>query len=183
MLNKKAIELSLNFLVIFIISIIIFGFGIRFISKLSSEAIDLTEITIDDLDERISDVVCQGSDRMCIGNERMTIRKKEVGVFGLKILNILDSQNFDIEVNPSSPLGYTKTNLEITNPPLIVNPERRPDVFIEKNEEKKVGIGVQVPANAESGAYILNVRIRYTNPNTGVVDDYVNVQKLYVDVP
>src|SRR3989338_10725537 len=139
MINKKAIELSLNFMVILIISIIIFGFGIRFISKLSSEAIDLTEITIDDLDERISDVVCEGSDRVCIGRERMTIRKKEVDIFGLKILNILDSQNFDIEVNPSSPLGFKKDNQPIVESAefkgLIINPKIRNDVFIGKNEE------------------------------------------------
>ncbi len=177
MLNKKAIELSLNFLVIFIISIIIFGFGIRFISKLSSEAIKLQDITIDDLDERISDVVCEGSDRVCIGNERMTIRKKEVGVFGLKILNILDSQEFEITVTPSNPLGFKKDNTPITNPPLLVNPASR-SVPIKRNEEAKVGIGVQVPANAVSGTYILDVDIKTYDGKP-----YSTVQKLYVDVP
>lgn len=177
MLNKKAIELSLNFLVIFIISIIIFGFGIRFISKLSSEAIKLQDITTNELDERISDVVCEGSDRACIGNERMTIRKKEVGIFGLKILNILDSQEFEIIVTSSSPLGFKKDNTPITNPPLLVNPSSR-SVFIEKNEEAKVGIGVQVPANAVLGTYILDIDIKQQSG-----ESYSAVQKLYVEVP
>lgn len=45
MANKKAIELSLNFIVILIISIILFGFGVVFIKKLSSQAIELQDIT------------------------------------------------------------------------------------------------------------------------------------------
>lgn len=177
MLNKRAIELSLNFLVIFIISIVIFGFGISFIKRLSSEAIDLQDIAIADLDKRISDVICEGSDRVCIGRERLTIRRKELGVFGLKILNMLDSQEFEIKVDPSSPLGYKKDNTPITDPPLLVNPPSRA-VRIGKNEEKQVGIGVQVPPNAASGTYILNVDIKQQNG-----ESYSTVQKLYVDVP
>jgi hypothetical protein len=49
-MDKRAIELSLNFIVILIISIIIFGFGIRFISKLSSQATELQELTISELE-------------------------------------------------------------------------------------------------------------------------------------
>lgn len=177
MLNKKAMELSLNFIVIIIISIIIFGFGIRFISNLSSEAVKIQDIAIDDLDERISNVVCEGSDRVCIGNERMPIRRKELGVFGLKILNVLDSQEFEVTVTPSNPLGYKKDNTPITNPPLLVNPPSR-NVYIGKNEEAKVAIGVQVPPNAASGTYILNVDIKLKQ--TGEL--YSTVQKLYVDV-
>lgn len=176
--DKKGMELSLNFIVIIIISIIIFGFGISFISKLSSEAVNLQDIAIGDLDERISNVVCEGSDRVCIiGRERMAIKRKGVGIFGLKMLNVLDSQEFEIRVAPSSPLGYKKDNTPITNPPLLVNPPSR-TVFIGKNEEKKIGIGVQVPQNAVSGTYIFNVNIKQQNG-----EPYSTVQKLYVDVP
>ena len=73
MLGRKAIELSLNFIVILIISIIIFGFGIRFISQLSSQATELQEITTAELDERIGNLICEGSDRVCVGIGRKTI--------------------------------------------------------------------------------------------------------------
>ena len=181
MLNKKAIELSLNFLVILIISIIIFGFGIRFISKLSSTATDLQDLTIGELDQRIGNLICEGSDRVCVGIDRKTIKRTKFDVFGLKIVNILDSQNFDVIVSrptPPSPSGYTKNKQEIPTDNLIWSPRIRPSVFIEKNEEKVLGIGVQVPADAVPGTYIFNVKIQ-----TQIGEPYSAVQKLYVDVP
>lgn len=196
-MSKKAIELSLNFIVIIIISIIIFGFGVRFIYRLSSQATDLQDITISELDERIGNLVCEGSDRVCFGIERKAIKRTNFDVFGLKIINILDAQDFDVRISPpidlsdlSSPpklldsavLGFKKDKTEIRfpqNPMLMVNPPSR-SVFMGKNEEKILGIGVQVPANAAPGTYILNVEIK-TSMN-GKYGPYSATQKIYVDV-
>ena len=177
MINKKAIELSLNFIIIIILSIIIFGFGVRFISKLSTQAIELQEITTSELDERIGNLVCEGSDRVCVGIDRKTIRRTKFDVFGIKIINILEGQNFDIIISRPSPSGYTKSKQPIDADGLIWNPKVR-SVFIEKNEEKILGIGVQVPANAISATYIFDVRIQ-----TADGKPYSSTQKLYVDVP
>ena len=177
MLNKKAIELSLNFLVILIISIIIFGFGIRFISKLSSTAIDLQDLTIGELDQKIANLICEGSDRVCVGIDRKTIKRTKFDVFGLKIVNILDSQNFDVIISRPIPSGYAKNSQEISSDNLIWNPRTR-SVVIEKNDEKVIGIGVQVPRDAMPGTYIFDVKILTSNGQS-----YSPVQKLYVDVP
>ena len=177
MFDKRAIELSLNFIVILIISIIIFGFGIRFISQLSSQATELQEITTAELDERIGNLICEGSDRVCVGIGRKTIRRTIFDIFGLKIVNILESQNFDISVERPTPSGYTISKEEIQTDDLIWNPKQR-SVFIEKNEEKNLGIGVQVPANIVSGTYIFDVKIQTADGKS-----YSNIQKLYVDVP
>ena len=73
--------------------------------------------------------------------------------------------------------GSEKNKAEIYNDNLVWVPETR-SVFIDKNEEVAIGIGVQVPANAVSGTYIFNVDI-FTQDGK----PYSNVQKLYVDVP
>ena len=177
MINKKAIELSLNFIIIIILSIIIFGFGVRFISKLSTQAIELQEITTSELDERIGNLVCEGSDRVCVGIDRKTIRRTKFDVFGVKIINILEGQNFDIIISRPSPSGYTKSKQPIDADGLIWNPKAR-SVLIDKNEEKILGIGIQVPANAVSGTYIFDVRIQTSDGKP-----YSSTQKLYVDVP
>ena len=177
MLNKKAIELSLNFIVILILSIVIFGFGVKFIQKLSSQATELQDITTSELDERIGNLICEGSDRVCLGIDRKTIKRTKFDVFGLKIINILDSQNFDIIVSRPVPSGYTKNKQEIPSDSLIWNPKTR-SVFIEKNEEKNFGIGIQVPANSVSATYIFDVKIQ-----TADGKPYSSTQKIYVDVP
>src|SRR3989344_6412649 len=125
MLDKKAIELSLNFIVIIIISIILFGFGISFISRLSSQATELQDLTISELDEKIGNLVCEGSDRVCVGIDRKKIAAKKFDVFGLKIINILDSQNFDVIVSRPAPSGYKKDKQEIPTDNLAGNPKSR----------------------------------------------------------
>lgn len=187
MLNKKAMELSLNFIVILIISIIIFGFGVKFISDLSSQAVEITDMTISELDERIEDIICEGSERVCVGIDRKIIKRKESSVFGVKILNIIEpappekGQYFDVIVTPPpppKPIGFKKDQTPIENPPspnLIIYPAER-SVYIGANEVRSIGIGIQVPAKAVSGTYILNVEI--------ITDDEIySKQKLLVDVP
>ena len=176
-LNKKAIELSLNFIVIIIISVIIFGFGVRFLYTLFSQANNLRDLTSADLDRKIGNLICDGSERICIGIDKKIIDRGKFDVFGVKILNIVNNENFDIKVSPSNPIGYKKNNDPISGPALIVNPEDRPLLTIKKNEDKTVGIGVEVPKNAVSGTYILNVDISNNNAR------YAPTLKLYVDVP
>lgn len=185
MFNKRGIELSMNFLVILIISLVIFGFGILFISRLSSEANNLSKIGADQLDQRISGLICEGSERVCMGIERQTIQRNKFGVFGVKIFNLEDSQEFEITVLPSNPIGYDSKNMPIQKtgsfkglivvPSLYNNPGR--SVRIEKNEEENIGIGIQVPKDAPPGTYIFNVDIKDGSGNA-----YSKTQKLYVDV-
>ena len=183
-MHKKGIELSLSFLVIIIISVVVFSFGISFIYKLLSQATELQQMTTKDLDDRIGNLACEGFDRVCIGVDRKTIRRAQFDVFGIKLLNINDNTLFDVTVSPSqdfpsNQLGFKMDKTPITNPPnpmLLVNPPSR-SIDLEKNEEKSFAIGVEIPKDAVSGTYILNVNIQQAGQN------YVPVQKLYVEVP
>lgn len=184
MLNKKGIELSINFLVILIISLVIFGFGIYFINRLSSEATQLADLTLNELDQRIGDLICEGSARVCIGIERQVIKRNKLGVFGLKILNLEDAQQFEVTVVPSNPIGYDSSNRPIPKTGTFRGLEVVPSVYtsgravaIEKNEEETIGIGIQVPKEAPSGIYIFNVDIK-----DGANNPYSKTQKIYVDV-
>src|SRR3989344_7592780 len=126
MLNKRGVELSINFLVIIILSIVIFGFGVVFMQKLFSQANNLRDLTLEDLDAKIGSLVCEGSDRVCIGFDRKVIKRKDFDVFGLRILNILDTQDFIITVNPPAGdyLGFKKdkTPIDTSNPDGTSNP-------------------------------------------------------------
>lgn len=194
-LNKKAIELSVNFIVILIISIIIFGFGIKFIYDLSSQAADIQKMTIKELDGKISNIICEGAERVCIGTDRKTIQRGKIDFFGLKITNILEpaasanGQYFEIAVfPPSDSLGIKKDKSPIprTEPHLIINPPEARSIFIPQNEEQEMGIGIQVPPKAVSGTYILNVEIKTDikqQDDTYQSEPYSTIQKLYVEVP
>jgi len=169
--NKKGIELSINFLVIIIMSLLVFFFGARFIYNLGSQATELQEMTVDELDRKIGNLVCEGSEKVCLGFDKKTVKRGELGIFGLRIINILDSQNFDVIVSRPTPSGYTKKGEDITTDSLTVRPESR-SVFIKKNEEKNLAIGVEVPKDARSGTHIFDVKIM----------PYDSLHKIYVEV-
>ena len=178
MRSKKGIELSMNFIVIIIISIVLFGMGIVFISRLANQATELKDLTITELDDRIGDLVCESSQRVCIGTDTKTIKRNQIDFFGLKLLNILDKQEFEIRVTRPTPSGYSRTKTEITTDKLIWNPKTRV-ILIDKNEEREIGIGIQVPPTALTGTYIFNVDILSSFDGT----NYVPTQKIYVNVP
>lgn len=175
MFNKKSIELSLNFIVVIILTLVIFGFGIYFISTLSSQATNLAQLTWSDLDKRISDLACDGSARVCISPSEKEIRRKKYDVFGIKIVNVINDMNFEISVS-QSPTAVDKSGNSMPAAPLNINPKVR-TVEIKKNDEKQVGVGIEVPSSAKSGRYIFNAEIKTAS------GPYVKTQIFYVDVP
>lgn len=168
---KKGIELSMNFLVTIIIALTIFMFGVRFIYTLASEAVELESLTTDQLDIRIGELLCESTDRVCIGIDKKIIRKGKFDVFGIKIINIQDSKTFDITITPT---GFTKDNEPVSTVGLDkITVKYNPDVFIDRNEEKSIGVGVEVAKDARQGTYILDVSVQ----------PYDTLHKIYVEVP
>ena len=168
---KKGIELSLNFLVTLIIVLTIFTFGVKFISDLTKEATELESLTTEQLDKRIENLVCD-TDKVCIGINRKTIQKGEFDVFGIRIINILETQEFGII---SKVTKIIKNNEEIIDPNNLnkINLKHRTSFVIEKNDEENIGMGVEVAKDALSGTYIIDVEI----------PQYDEVYKIYVEVP
>jgi hypothetical protein len=171
---KKGIELSLNFLVTVIIAITIFMFGIKFIYDLTSQATELEGLTTEDLDKRIGELLCESTQRVCIGLNKKEIRRGKLDVFGIKIINIDSEKNFEISANV---VGYTLNNNPISTDPDVLNKidlKYRTTVFLGRNAEETIGLGVEVMKDAKAGTYILDVIIT-------PYDDVLN--KIYVEVP
>jgi len=180
-MNKKAFELSINFIVILIISIVIFGYGIKFVYDLMNQANEIKDITEKEINAQLENILCDSSERICIGTSTKEIRPNKVGVFTVGILNTGDRNQFYIDVKESDSEGIHyigRTYWMLQN-----------EVTIEPNEQKKVGIGVQVPGGADKGTYVLNVYICKGDSLSSCDKDsppdvrYGTTQKLYVVVP
>jgi hypothetical protein len=170
---KKGVELSLNFLVMLVIAIVIFGLGVRFIYNLAAEATQLKQTTIDELDKKIGNLLCESTDKVCIGVERKVIEKGKFDVFGVKVLNIFKNEaQFLVEVSRPTTPGYAPNKDPILDDKLYWKHREEP-LLIEKNGEKEVAIGIEVPSDATSGTYIFDVRVQ----------PYNTLHKLYVEVP
>jgi len=176
---KKGMELSLNFLVTIIIALVIFIFGVNFIYDLSSQATELERLTIEELDDKIGELLCDSTERVCIGIDKKTIQKGKFDIFGIKITNINSGANFEISIKPT---GHVKGN----GPVLPADPEAiklkyRQNFFIQRNGEETLGVGVDVSKNADSGTYILDVEVKQIT-ETGA-EPYSGLHKIYVAVP
>ena len=170
--NKKGMEMSLNFLVTIIIALAIFMFGIRFIYNLASSANELEGISVDQLDSRIGSLLCDSTDRVCIGIDKKTIQKGKFDVFGIKVVNIQDAKDFDVVITRPTPSGYTVNKQDIVTDELDWKPRQR-TIHLERNEEKEVGVGIEVPKDTKAGTYIFDVRVA----------PYNTLNKRYVVVP
>ncbi|MBN4049178.1 hypothetical protein JYT91_01025 [archaeon AH-315-M20] len=174
---KKGIELSLNFIVTIIIALTIFVFGVRFIYNFASEATELEDLTTAELDNRIGELLCESTDRVCIGIDKKTIPRGKFGVFGVKIINIQQTQIFEIIVGRPDPGGYTQDNTLITGDGLDWKPKEPRELTIERNEEKEVGFGISVPRDAKPGIYIFDIKVQSSDAS------YDTLHKIYVEVP
>ena len=189
--KKAAVELSINFLVIIIIALVVFGFGIRFLYKITTEAAGLQKMSFEQLDSKIGSLLCQSSEKVCIGIDKKIIKRGDFDIFGMKVINILDEQEFNIAVSEGP--AYDKEKNSIDNI-LKVLPQTR-SVFLKRNEEKNLGVGIEVPPNSISGTYIFDVAVCYEggesvlndydrceSPNPDYPDLY-SYNKIYVEVP
>lgn len=122
MLNKRGIELSVNFLVVLIISIAVIGFGIRFTYKLVGETSELQKASGQELDQKIGELLCADDLKVCVGIERKKVSRGKADLFGVKILNIEDSdKTFDVYVeipklaSQGYACGFDKNNNPISD--------------------------------------------------------------------
>lgn len=186
--NKKAIELSVNFLVILIIAIVVFGFGIYLTFKFFGSAQDIPGKISDPLQQEINQMLSHG-EKVALPINQQTIPAGKHFVFGLGISNMLNNAatntfSLDIKlvkfIDPDDNVftagdsefdgadGASKY-LKIT----YIN-----SYTLENGEQKSIPIAVSVLKDAPSGTYILNVEVTY---DTSI--QYSPIQKLYVVVP
>lgn len=90
--NKKGIELSANFLVILILSIVIFGGGLALVNKFfksaSEKQTELDQSTLNEIEKLLND----GS-KVAIPIHKKEMKIGDEQLFGLGIYNVLGSQH------------------------------------------------------------------------------------------
>ena len=87
-LNKKGIELSINFIVMLIIALVVFGMGIKLFTMFFAEAENIK----DDLDEQtkkeLQAKMMSSPDQVVVYPTSLTIQKGKADIIGVGILNI-----------------------------------------------------------------------------------------------
>ncbi len=176
-MQKKAIELSLTFMVVVIISIILFVFGVNFAYKTANEANKIDKANTAELDKKFAQLSCESSDKVCVGIIKRLIPKGSFDTFGLKIINIENATGFLVEVKASK--AFDKQEEETANN--LTFKYNNNEIMVEKNEEKSLGIAFEVPKESVSGTYVFDILVKYKV--NGEFQQYDDLEKIYVEVP
>ena len=178
--NKKgALELSVNILVVVIISIVVLAGGISLLYKLIIGATDLGDTLDKQTQEEIERLLVDQGKQVVLPFNSATIERDDNHVFGLGVLNIAESQEFQVVVSLAKAVDLN--NNEITSdidrdaveswPLYDANPKT-----IAESEHDTWEILIAVPVEARTGQYLFDVRV------VAAEQQYGNPQKIIVQV-
>jgi len=199
-MNKKAMELAINFIVMLILAIVVFGFGLYFVQNVFNAAKDVQAQLDKDSEKNINAMLDRG-EKVAFPVTSKDIKSDQVAIFGLGVLNVLTGDpvkgqtNFKVDI--SCTLYVTKGGTEIQSPYSAANcgegwtsalpcmcggswtvtPLR---FTLTKNERKTIPIAIQVPRGKPSGTYAFMVKVTDTSTPAKVYGDapkqiYVNI--------
>lgn len=170
-MNKKAMELSINFFVLLVLAMVAFGYSVTLLYDLFGRVSELEKRSFDDLDQQVAGLTC-GAQQVCLSTTRETITRSSFKIFGLRVMNSKNEPtDFDIKIiQKIAPIGQETD--------LFFKPSERKITQLGPGEVRTMGIGVEIPSNAKSGEYVLDVTVKTNDIPYGEP-----VYKLKITVP
>ena len=170
--NKKGIELGINFIVILIIAIVVFSFGIYFTAQIFSGAKELKENIDKDTELQIQDALRSGQ-KVSVAPTTIELKAGEGKSVGLGIVNLLGCDaTFKIFVSDSNTpeldgnMAYLYTDTQ----------------SIKNSDEKVVPIFIQVPGATQPGTYATDIKVNAAQCGESSQNIYGGLQKVFVKV-
>ncbi len=180
--RRAAIELSVNFLVILVISLAIFGFGITYLYKIFKGSEELKALTIEDIDRQIAALSCDNTQKICVDRSTIELSPNTIHIASIKILNIDPGDRFRIRIEKGMYVAPDNTAINPSdsayqNQITAVPAER--EVTIAMNEAQTLGIAFEYKA-AKKGTYVFNANVYKILGATE--QQYDRTQKIYITV-
>ena len=158
-MNRKGIELSVNFIVILILTIVVFSFGLYFTQKIY-EGLDKIKADLDsDAEANIRARLDRG-ERFSIPISSKETKLGQTVTFGVGLINVRSqTAGFDIIAECEGRLGSDQQEIDKSAcdfAEFLVatsNPQLKP------NEKIIVPVAVRVLGRGQKGTYIFNIRI------------------------
>ncbi|MBN1645976.1 hypothetical protein JW868_02965 [Candidatus Woesearchaeota archaeon] len=186
---KKGIQLSVNFLVMFILAIAIFGVGIVFLNKLVHKSDEITKTVDERTQQEILAAMARTNSKIVIPGVSQTAERDSITAFPIGVKNVLDN-NYYFIITPTL-AEYAKSPTEVYAENTITIPtEDQPKAILAENNfllvaraEKFTNIGVKVPKGAPKGQYAFDIVTQYDNDqNTGGEQAYPPALRIYIKV-
>jgi len=177
MKNKKAITLSINSLVVIILSLVILSLGIILMRGFFRSTAEIKASIDTQTEAKIASLLAEG-EPLAVPVNRKTVPTKQHTTFGLGILNIFqDSPQtvFNIDVRFTNAFNKMNVKIEGVDAGKWILYDEEP-LTLEANEQKIIPILISVSADAVPGTYIFTIEATAAGQPYGI-------HKLYVEVP
>ena len=175
-LNKKGIELQVNFLVILILTLVIFGASMAIAYKVLKKTDELKGQVDATTQARLESLLVTGNEEVVIPfNKIDNAVPGQPQTFALGILNKLDTASeFKVKVTPSREIDSNggDQGSHFADEWVFSYKTEESIGILKNNEHKIVSIIVLVPKNGNrESTYIFDVKVSYKN-NAGEFKDY-----------
>jgi hypothetical protein len=181
--NKKGIELSINFVVMLIIALVVFGMGIVLFTRFFQEAENIRDNLDDQTRRELEAQMMSSSEQIVIYPTSLTIRKGKADVIGVGILNVGDSDKFTVLSEYKTCYDRDGNDLmagclvDGKNPLGLLEDPR--EVNIPQNKREIASVPIKVLSGAASAKYSVLITVEQDgNPNNPISKNLV-----YINVP
>ena len=184
-MNKKGIELSINFLVMLIIALVVFGMGIVLFTRFFQEAENIKTNLDEQTRRELEAKMMSSSEQIVIYPTSLTIRKGKADIVGVGILNLDDSGDFTIKTEYKN--CYDREGNSIDDNCILLNElneeypplgfiETRDKIKIDTNKRDIISVPLKVLTGAASAKYSLLITVKQE-------DTEISKNLIYVTVP
>ena len=174
--SKTAQQLSIQFLVRFILAIVVFGLGIALMWQIFFSSVDTQKISQDNFDQKIAALNCKPSEIICISGTDFEISSGEDVLIETKLSNLFSEDvTFDVflEIRDSNndevPTGSDED--------IQLLPKQYTDEVVEVRAEKELPFLIKTEKTLSDGPYVARFTFKQTDCGPNCLDEeYKRVQ-------
>lgn len=198
--NKKGIELPVNFIVLLILAIAVFGAGLKITLDTFNQATELKDELDSQLEQELLSYLSSGK-LISVGVDRKVIKEKGSTTFGLGMINKygktiyvavfvtdligvgIDNEKLVPKSDPASP-GPGEYDGDLAEWTFVRRPNINDDInyiVLKNNEKTIIPLAFRVPAGTPDGLYAFTIAVYYNDTQPTPSDPIKNVGGTGVD--
>jgi hypothetical protein len=156
---KKSQQLSMDFLVKFILGIVLFAMGVALLWMIFGQARSLAETPQRDIDNRLFALNCDPRQPICVGASTLNMKPGDNYLVDVKLYNNYEHQltahaliQLVDEENPTIPTTKYQGNIDLL-------PQQIPDIIIPAKGNTEFSILVALSKRAPLGSYAIRINL------------------------
>ncbi|MEK6921948.1 MAG: hypothetical protein AABX82_08715, partial [Nanoarchaeota archaeon] len=194
--NKKAaIELSVNMIVVTVLSLIVLGIGFYIVTHIFTTATEYKEKLDEQTKENIRTTLMQTGELISLPINKYIVQRGENDVIAVGLLNnVGDRQTFYTTISCSEALAEDETELCAENMAIPCNTATAgycsdwiimdtEEITLENREATAIGLFVAVPDDAPAGMFAFNFKVCTGGQCSVSGTQYGSTKKVYITVP